>query len=404
MIPGRKVRVAIVGAGPAGAAAGWHLAARGVAVTLLDRSRFPRDKTCGDWLTPAALDELAILGLDAAELARDAPGHATVMATRLVSPDGRASTRPCARPGACVPRHVLDHLVRERAIAAGCEPVERTVRDIASDASLGTFDHVVDARGATAGIANAIGMRGYWTVARAALDAEASARVEIHTDAASRRGYGWIFPVHADANSVRFNIGVGVWKDDSGAGHTVADFLDRFVAQNRVASALRDASLSITRPIGYPVALGVWRNRVADGRVLRIGDAANLADPLTGDGIGNALASGRLVAAAIAAASDATDAAQRWQRLCDDEFAPEIRSGLILRYLLTTTSAKNGAAWLLERGAPSFGTRLHGAVFGATPYRGWWRARRQRAKPAASRLVRGCATSAQVKKPGGSKV
>ncbi len=251
-----------------------------------------------------------------------------------------------------MPRHVLDDLVRARAIAAGCEPVERTVRDIASDAALGTFDHVVDARGATAGIANAIGLRGYWTVARAALDAEASARVEIHTDAASRRGYGWIFPVHADANSVRFNVGVGVWKDDSGAGHTVADFLDRFVAQNEAARALRRASLSVTRPTGYPVALGVWRNRVADGRVLRIGDAANLADPLTGDGIGNALASGRLVAAAIAAASDATDAAQRWQRLCDDEFAPEIRSGLVLRHLLTTTHGEELGGSIPGAGRP----------------------------------------------------
>jgi flavin-dependent dehydrogenase len=86
----------------------------------------------------------------------------------------------------------------------------------------------------------------------------------------------------------------------------------------------------VTRPVGYPVALGLWRNRVADDRVLRIGDAANLADPLTGDGIGNALTSGRLVAEAIAAATGAADAA-RWQRRFDDELAPELRCGLVLR-------------------------------------------------------------------------
>lgn len=369
MSPGRKARVAIVGAGPAGAAAGWHLANRGHAVTLIDRARFPRDKTCGDWLTPAALAELAVLGLDAAALARDAPGHATVTATCLVSPSGRASTRTCGRPGACVPRELLDDLVRGRALAAGCVPVERTVRDAASDAALAGFDHVVDARGATAGVANAIGLRGYWTVDRAAVDAETSERVEIHTDAACRRGYAWIFPVQADASRVRFNVGVGLWKEDSGTGHTVTDFLDRFVAHNEIARALHCAASSTTRPVGYPVALGLWRNRVADGRVLRIGDAANLADPLTGDGIGNALASGRLVAEAIAAATDAPDAAQRWQRRFDQALAPELRRALVLRHLLSTTSAKNLATLLLERGAPSLGTRLHRAIFGETGYR-----------------------------------
>jgi flavin-dependent dehydrogenase len=101
---------------------------------------------------------------------------------------------------------------------------------------------------------------------------------------------------------------------------------------------------------------------------------------LTGDGIGNALTSGRLVAEAIAAATGAADAAQRWQRRFDDELAPELRCGLVLRHLLTTTPAKNLAMQVLERGVPSLGTRLHGAVFGATPYRGWWRAPKQAQK------------------------
>src|SRR5437899_7915116 len=161
----RKARIAIVGAGPAGASAGWHLATRGHAVTLIDRASFPRDKTCGDWLTPAALSELSLLGLDAAALGKRAPSHASVMATRLVAPDGRASTRTSGNPGACIARRVLDHLVRERALAGGCEPLERAVREIAADASLlDSYDHIVDARGARAGIANAIGLRGSCTV------------------------------------------------------------------------------------------------------------------------------------------------------------------------------------------------------------------------------------------------
>jgi len=97
---------------------------------------------------------------------------------------------------------------------------------------------------------------------------------------------------------------------------------------------------------------------------------------LTGDGIGNALASGRLVADAIATASDPAEAAQRWQRQYDAELAPELRRAFVLRQLLSSTPAKNLAAWLIERGAPALGTRLHRAIFGATPYRDAWRGER----------------------------
>lgn len=371
----QKKRIAIVGAGPAGSAAGFHLAVRGHAVTLFDREAFPRDKTCGDWLTPAAMAELAILGLDGAALALRAPGHAIVSRTLLASPDGRTSERAAGRPGACVARRRLDFAVRECALRAGCVPARRTFRHIAVGAGtdLAAFDLAIDARGAIAGASNAIGLRGYWTVPRAAVADDAVRRVEIHTDDAFRRGYGWVFPVQVDANSACFNIGVGLWKDDSAAGHSVADYLDRFLAGNGVARALCDAATECSRPVGYPVALGLWRNRVARRGVLRIGDAANLADPLTGDGIGNALKSGRLVAEVLSGHADTAAATAHWQRAFDKTFAPELRRALVLRQLLLSTTAKNLATRILERGLPSFGSRLHRAVFGETEYRDLWR-------------------------------
>lgn len=369
MRPPSNVRIAVIGAGPAGAAAGWHLATRGFPVTLIDAAHFPRDKTCGDWLTPAALVELAAMGLDRAALGRLAPGHVAVTATRLVAPGGRASSRTSGAAGACVPRRVLDRVVRERALAVGCEPVQRTIRTFDADSAyLEAFDLIVDARGATAGLANAIGLRGYFAVPRDAVDPAAAVRVEIRTDPAFRRGYGWVFPVHADGAFVRFNIGVGLWKADSAAGHSVADYLGRFLERDPVAHAIAAAATEAGRPVGYPVALGLWRHRVSDGRVLRIGDAANLADPLTGDGIGNALASGRHVAAAIAEAEDPMTAGAAWQRRYELEFAPELRRALVLRRLLIATPAKNLAARLLD-GVPALGTRLHQAVFGERGYR-----------------------------------
>jgi flavin-dependent dehydrogenase len=363
-------KIAIVGAGPAGCAAGYHLAARGHAVTLVDRAAFPRPKTCGDWIPPGAVRELARMGIDCAMLERLAAERARVVGTVLTAPDGRVSNGPVHEPAYCVPRRVFDAILWRHAIAAGCTPVRRVVRALrpADDGLPGEFDHVIDARGAHAGEANAVALRGYWTVPRDRLARDDAGAVRIHTDAHYRRGYGWIFPVHADAEAVRFNVGVGLWKADSARGHSVADYFARFVAADPVARRLHTAATETGRPVGYHVALARWRNPVAEGGVLRIGDAANLADPLTGDGIANALKSGFLAAQAIDAAASAPDAAERWQRLCDREFGAELRTALVLRELLTSTPAKNLAARLLA-GLPALRTRLHGAIFGETHYR-----------------------------------
>ncbi len=362
-------RIAIVGAGPAGAAAAYHLATRGHAVTLFDRAVFPRDKTCGDWLTPAALRELAALGLDADALARAAPGHATITRTVLVAPAGRRSEHKSAAPGRCVPRRILDAMVLAQATRAGGELVRRTLREVRrDDPAFAAHDHVIDARGAAAGRPNAIGLRAYWTLRRDAAAAIGTEQVSLHTDDEFRRGYGWIFPVHVDATIVRYNIGVGMWKEDNRREQTVADFLAHFLGSHRAAHEICRAASESTRPVGYPVALGGWRNRVTEDGVLRIGDAAQLADPLTGDGIGNALASGRLVAATIDAASPG-DVAADWQRASDAEFAPELRRAFVMRQLLVPTPMKNLAAFASAHGPARWRNRLHGAVFGATGYR-----------------------------------
>ncbi len=361
--------IAIIGAGPAGSAAAFHLASRGHAVTLFDRALFPRDKTCGDWLTPTALAEIALLGLDADALVRGAPGHATIQRTALVAPGGRRSEQEIAIAGRCIARQTLDAMLLGQATRAGAGLVRGAFRDVRRDTpQLATHDHVIDARGAAAGRANAIGLRAYWTLHRDAVPAGRLTQVALHTDAEFRRGYGWIFPVYADDAVVRFNIGVGLWKEDSRRGQTVVDFLAHFLATHADAHGICSAALESTRPVGYPVALGGWRCPVAADGVLRIGDAAQLADPLTGDGIGNALTSGRLVAAAIDAAGTDT-AAANWQRACDTKLVPELRRSFVLRQLLVATPVKNLAAFVANRGPAGFRERLHGAVFGARPYR-----------------------------------
>ena len=364
------MRIAIVGAGPAGSSAGYHLAVHGAPVTLIDRAPFPRDKVCGDWLPANAIAELERLGLDTGLGATFAPASTRIEAGAISSPSGRATSSPLAGPAYCIPRRRLDAAVRQRALDAGCVAKQRSIANLArgADEGLRAFDLVIDARGAHAGTANAVGLRTYWTVPRAALHDGDATTVRMITDARYRRGYGWVFPVELHEDTVRFNVGAGLLAVDSRLGHSVADFFARLCAHDPILRRLAARTVARERPVGYHVGLGTWRMPVAGGGVLRIGDAANLADPLTGDGIANALRSGRLVAEAIADSADAADAECRWQHVCAAAFAPELRAALVLRKLLQGTLAKNAAAATLQRSA-RMRRRMHAALFGEAAYR-----------------------------------
>jgi flavin-dependent dehydrogenase len=361
-------RIAIVGAGPAGSAAGWHLATRGHDVTLLDRAVFPRPKTCGDWITLGAVGELDRLGLTRSIIESSANERAAITHTAIVSPSGRRTVSPSREPAYCIPRLVFDNMLWRHAVDAGCRPMQRSVRSIgAGDGDfLREWPYLIDARGAHAGDANAVALRAYWTVPAGALSNAEASTVQIITDPVFTRGYGWIFPADTTRERVRFNIGVGMLSADTRTGHRVREFFDRFVEVNPSLRRWHNTA-ERERPVGCHVGLGLPRNAVGDAQVLRIGDAANLADPLTGDGIAHALKSGRLAAEAIHAATDANDALARWQRVYDATIQPELDRARTLQRWLTPTAAKNIAAVVLSAAAP-LRRRVHRALFNEIPY------------------------------------
>lgn len=363
-------RIAIVGAGPAGSAAGWHLATRGHEVTLLDRAVFPRPKTCGDWITLGAVAELGRMGLTRPIIESSAGERAAITHTAMVSPSGRRTVNPSREPAYCIPRLVFDNMLWRHAVNAGCRPMQRTVRSIGTGDGefLGEWPYVIDARGAYAGDANAVALRAYWTVPAPQLSSAEASTVQIVTDSVFRRGYGWIFPADTTHERVRFNIGVGMLSADARPGHRVREFFDRFVEVNPSLRRWHHAAAR-ERPAGCHVSLGLPRHLVGDARVLRIGDAANLADPLTGDGIAQALESGRLAAEAIDGARGADEARRRWQASYETGIQGEIdRAGRLQRWL-TPTAAKNLAAVALTA-VPPLRRRIHRAVFNEAPYRG----------------------------------
>ena len=333
------VDVVVVGAGPAGAAAAFHLASAGRDVLLLDGRQFPRDKACGDLLTApavASLDRMGVLArLDGG---RPAPGL-------RVAAGGR-SRIVHGGPGLVVRRAELDLQLRFRAVEAGSRSMQGKVVEVAggngSPAGVTAWidgrpleirAHVVvlaaGARsplvGAAEGACLGIGARCYFAGVAGLGDLPA-----LHLDAAGRSaewlGHGWVVPVAGGLA----NVGVATFETLSPASAVAA--LRGFVAQ----LAERDTRFATARPCGA-VSWGFLRydfgpDRVAAGGVVRVGDAAGLISPLTGEGIGAALDSGRIAAETIDAflAGRVPDLAGYGPRLAET-YAAHLEAGRYLR-------------------------------------------------------------------------
>src|SRR5215813_9196095 len=119
--------IAIGGAGPAGAAAACHFGRAGFRVVLFDQRRFPRDKVCGDFVGPAALEELDELGLMSQEIFRDATkirnGALYINGEKVVAhPFPRIGN--LRDYGLCLPRVLLDEAIVNAAISSGALLIE----------------------------------------------------------------------------------------------------------------------------------------------------------------------------------------------------------------------------------------------------------------------------------------
>lgn len=362
------MRVAVIGAGPAGAAAGYHLVRSGHEVTLLDQSGFPRPKTCGDWVTRGSLAELEAMGLPWTRL-QQADQRAAIHGSIVGAPNGQTShvMHGDQAPSACIPRDVLDILLVQRALDSGCRLERARIRNPRT--LVGDHDLVVDARGVYAGQANTVALRAYWTVPTKRVDATTRSTVQLFTVDRFRMGYGWIFPVNVTREHVRFNLGVGLWREEHDArGVSIREDFEHFVQNNAVTRRLATVAIEQERTRGHHLALASERVEVASGGVLRVGDAANLTDPITGEGIANALLSGRLAAQAIDGARDPAQAQLRWQRSYDTLLLPELLAAVRLRRLLQGTRRKNFAVWLLQRRS-ALAARFHGSLEGVVSYR-----------------------------------
>lgn len=336
--------VVVVGAGPAGSAAALGARGAGARVLLLDRSAFPRDKVCGDGIAPHAADVLATLGASGV-----LEGYRPVSRLRVTAPSGMTADRVLRRVDWVVPRAVLDDRLRAQARRAGAEVARRRVRTVRQRADGVCLDGEVHARvlvgadGASSvvrrqlGLASnpldhlAVAVRGY-----APTDTREQAIV---MSAAHWPSYAWSFPV-GDGTA---NVGYGALR--SRFQGTRADLVEQMEA------ALGPTGVDPATLRGHPLPLSSARPALATGRVLLTGDAASLINPLSGEGIYYALATGAL--AGRAAAEPAT-AARRYTSEARRLLGRHLRATALVTRMLDTPLVAQAAVRAARRSQAVF--------------------------------------------------
>ncbi len=324
--------VVIIGAGPSGSACAYWLARAGWKVCLIEKKTFPREKTCGDGLTPRSVYQLQQMGLESDVAAH---GH-KYNGLRSFGFGASLELQWPEHPvfpnyGYTITRFNLDGLVAEKAasegatLLTGCEVVDLLNVTPATQERLGGASgavvkdkesgetaeirarYVIVADGQNSRIGRALGtnrnrdwpmgmaLRGYYSS-----DRHAEPWIDSHLDIRDPNGqvvpgYGWIFPL----GDGRVNVGVGLlstggaWK-----GVNTTKLQEYFVSQTAEAWGLNEQSC-LGDPTGGRLPMGLAIGPRVGPNTVAIGDATGTVNPFNGEGIAYGYESGRLAAGVV---------------------------------------------------------------------------------------------------------
>jgi geranylgeranyl reductase family protein len=325
---GQIYDVVVVGAGPAGATLACQLARRGIRVLLLEKEKLPRYKCCAGGLTGKAAK---LLDFDISEVAEDAI-HMVDFTFNLSSPYLGQHSQPLIYT---VMRDVFDHFLVQRAQQFGAALIDgQKVTQIQMDGDwveISTADGifrsplVVGADGANSTVARELGLDRnirYLT----AIESEVAVSTEELAKWKSRiqidlgcvpGGYAWVFPK-------RDHLSIGVGCLGSKAKHLK-------YSHQKFLDSLSIGNYAVTKSSSHLIPTSTKARLVWQDKALFLGDAAGLADPLTGEGICNALLSARLAAPVIEdSLARGRIALHDYQEIVDSRITSELRMASVL--------------------------------------------------------------------------
>ena len=319
-----KYDVIVAGAGPSGSTAARWLAGRGAKVLVLDKQKFPRDKPCGGGVT---LRAASMLDVDLTPVI-----ERTIYGARFSMRLGPDFDRRFDRPLTYMTQRCnLDNYLLERAAEAGADVQDgeamrnlelgtgnSNATTVAAERDRYTARVIIGADGANGVSSRAIG--GHTYDEAVALEGNLPFSPDIPEDwreyvgldlGGMAGGYGWVFP-----KGDHLNVGVGAWKY---AGFTLRPKLAALARRY----GFDDAKLENLR--GHHLPVRTAGSPIAASNVALVGDAAGLIDPLSGEGIHMAFASGRMAAeeAMLVLSGKAPDMSG-YQRAVDRELQPEL--------------------------------------------------------------------------------
>ena len=364
--------VIVVGAGPAGSAAAYHLARQGADVLLVDRYAFPRDKCCGDAVMPPALEELALMGVvDVVQHRYASAKNIAVWLYGLPPTHTPVDASANFNRGYSAPRADFDALLCNNALQQGASWLDNLVIHEMSESEDTEYTIVRGVRGerpvrlrcrlviAADGSGSRLArqlrqrciergdttpltapedgrtrftaMRGYYTQIENLQDT-----LDFYFRADAGIHYYWIFPLH-DGMA---NVGVIASLQQLHTEHPdLAQSLETFL---RVGDARASHAALQGKLRAAPIASGLRGTALYGDHILCVGDAAALVHPISAEGISEALTSGRLAAETSLVALKHKDFSQETLRLYGDALRSlyqELYDTLLLNDYNTPTSS-----------------------------------------------------------------
>lgn len=324
--------VVVVGAGVAGAAAAIGISRSGAKVLLVDRKTFPRYKVCG-----ACLNGDAVAGLKSLDVLEPIEQAGAIPLNAYQLQSGSQSVTLPLPGGLSISRHVMDQVLVEQAIAAGCEFLPGVTLRLDSELNLSPSDtseyrQLLDQTGKLA-------VRGRIVIMATGLASEnhiADPQMQVAAKADSRVGFGISttnFPEAYREGTIYMAVADSGYVGASRTEHgqlNIAAAIDRQALRGSSAAAVCG---EILRSSGFPTSdsmlEGTWRGTttltrrrqsVAGHRLFVVGDAAGYIEPFTGEGMAWAIRGGRGVAPLAVSAAQRWDSkyAQRWESVTQD--------------------------------------------------------------------------------------